>query len=150
MPLSPDFDRRFLLGVESMDQTHREFAELVDRLEAAEAAEFPELFRELARHTAAHFQAEERLMCECGFPAIAEHKGEHERILGLTMQMLSALGRGRSALARAFVTEQLPSWFEQHAATMDSALAARIKIQALGPAAAPVSLGPIADESTPD
>ncbi len=140
MSLSQDFDRRFLLGVPAMDDTHREFAELVDRLEGTDTVAFTERFQALVRHTADHFQNEERLMCECGFPAIAEHKGEHERILGQMMHMLTALKRGRTALARAFVTEQLPPWFEQHAATMDSALAARIKVQALGPAVAPVSL----------
>lgn len=122
-----DFDGRYLLGVEAMDSTHREFADLVNRLAAGSKADFASLFPELVSHTREHFAAEERLMEQCGFPAIAEHRGEHARVLGELERFAVQVEAGKSQLARAYVVEQIPQWFDLHAATMDSALAACLK-----------------------
>jgi hemerythrin len=127
MPIIEDFDARYLLGVDAMDVTHREFVGLVNRLAASDNAGFAAGFPELVAHTREHFAGEDRLMEACGFPAIAEHRAEHARVLGDLERLASKVVSGRARLARAYVVEQLPSWFDLHAATMDSALAARIK-----------------------
>lgn len=119
-------DARCALGVTEMDATHREFVAAVIELEAASAADFPALFRALAAHTRAHFDNESRLMRQCGFPAIAEHEGEHRRVLGEVDWMERMLGQGRIAPVRAYV-RALPDWFARHLATMDAALAACLK-----------------------
>jgi hemerythrin-like metal-binding protein len=119
----------YLLGNAGMDATHAEFAALVNRLAAVDGREFQALFLELLDHTGDHFGAEEALMADTGFPAIAEHRAEHRRVLG----ELRALGQravmGRITLAHSYVTQQLPGWFAVHAATMDSALAAHLAVQ---------------------
>lgn len=117
---------RHALGVTVMDATHQEFITGLAALIAASEADFPHLLQALAAHTREHFDNESRLMQECRFPAITEHEGEHQRILGQVAQMQRLLAQGRSAMARAWV-KSLPDWFEQHLATMDSALAACLK-----------------------
>ena len=62
-PLINPADRRYHLGVESMDATHQEFMALVNRLGTADDAQFSALFRQLLVHTAAHFEAENRPNC---------------------------------------------------------------------------------------
>lgn len=120
------WDERFTLGVAAMDATHGEFVALVDALAVADDAAFPGLFAELVEHSRRHFEHEGRLMKACRFPAIGEHHGEHLRVLGELAHFGRAVAAGRLRLARDYV-RGLPEWFVTHAATMDAALAARLK-----------------------
>lgn len=110
-----------------MDETHQEFIDLVNALSQADKASFINLFRQLNKHTAAHFSAEKRLMEETGFPAIREHKDEHLRVMGDLQRIGEKVAAGSVTLGRAYVREQLPAWFDLHAITMDSALAAHLR-----------------------
>ncbi|MEJ2693683.1 MAG: hemerythrin domain-containing protein [Candidatus Thiodiazotropha sp.] len=126
-PLIDDFEQRFLLHVTAMDETHREFVNLVNRMEATNKSEFASLFERLLKHTQAHFDAEQRMMEDSKFPATGEHRDDHLRVLGELSRFSQRVASGSTMLARAYVCEQLPGWFELHAQTMDSALAAHLK-----------------------
>ena len=115
------------LGVDSIDQQHIESIELINRVADAVGVEFVSLFTQLQQHLQQHFEDEDRLMQQSGFPATAEHKGEHHRVLGELSQFTRQLEKGRSMMARAYVKERLPGWFTLHITTMDSALAAHLK-----------------------
>jgi hemerythrin-like metal-binding protein len=117
----------YQLGYESMDQTHVEFIDLVNQLGPCSKQEFPELFKQLVHHTEQHFEAENELMEDSGFPAIREHQDEHARVLGEMHRFAKQLDKGSTMMARAYITERLPDWFDLHARTMDSALAAHLK-----------------------
>jgi hemerythrin-like metal-binding protein len=117
-------EARYSLGVEGMDVTHREFAQLAEALAKAGDEDFPVLFQELLDHTRLHFAEEGRLMRLCKFPPIAIHEAEHARVLGDLIQLNRHIQTGRLPLARAYVRSGLPEWFELHLATMDRALAA--------------------------
>jgi hemerythrin-like metal-binding protein len=121
-----DFEERYLLGIEAMDETHRELVDLVNRIAESDGDEFITLFQELVAHTRTHFAAEETMMAETRFPAIAEHKGDHARVLGELDRFAARLAPGRTRLAKAYVRDQVPAWFDLHARTMDSALAAHL------------------------
>ena len=121
------FEQRYLLGISTMDDTHREFVDLVNRLGVATKAEFIQLFAELFTHTQTHFEQENRLMEVSGFPAIREHTDEHQRILGELNRFSEKVSTGSIMMGKAYVTQQLPQWFDLHAKTMDSALAAHLK-----------------------
>lgn len=127
--LIEDFERRYLLGLPEMDDTHREFVDLVNRLGEADKASFIPLFDELAKHTEAHFSAEDKLMEDSAFPAIREHRDEHQRVLGELARFGQRVATGSVLMGRAYITQQLPKWFDLHAVTMDSALAAHLKVQ---------------------
>lgn len=127
MALIPNFEERFLLGVPAMDRNHREFVDLLERMAAARDAAFAYLYPELVQHTHAHFAAEEVMMRESRFGLIAEHRQEHQRVLGEMDWFGRHLRQGRTNLVRIYVTEQLPDWFAQHAIGLDSALASHIK-----------------------
>lgn len=120
----------YILGISTMDNTHFEFIDLVNQLGAAEnKAHFIELFQKFFEHTNAHFEAENQLMQQTGFPAIHEHMGEHLRVLGEMNRLSVRVKNGSTLMARSYIEEHLPEWFTLHAATMDSALAAHIKAQ---------------------
>ncbi len=126
MPLIDDFESRFVLGVPAMDRSHREMVEMLNRMDGAADADFVYLFHDLLSHTRAHFASEEVLMAQTRFPATSEHKSEHARVLGELTRFAGHLVGPRLNLARAYVRGQIPSWFAQHALTMDSALAAHL------------------------
>lgn len=121
------FDQRFKLDLPQMDDTHSEFVDLVNRLADANREEFASLFKNLAEHTQSHFDSEQQMMEESHFPAIAEHISDHQRILGELARFGKRVAAGSTTMARAYVSEQLPNWFELHIQTMDSALAAHLK-----------------------
>ncbi len=127
MPVIDEFDARFQLGVSFMDQTHREFVQRLARLEHASAHDFPLLFRDLVEHTTLHFSTEEAAMTSSAFPATAEHREEHARVLGEMHRIAERVAGGRTAFARAYLRDRLPEWFTLHAVTMDSALATHLQ-----------------------
>lgn len=124
--LIEDFDRRYLLGLPEMDDTHRQFVDIVNTMGEADKAGFIPLFEVLTKHTKAHFAAEERLMEASSFPATGEHREEHRRILGELERFGKRVAAGSILMGRAYVIQQLPRWFDLHAITMDSALAAHL------------------------
>lgn len=124
------FEERYLLGVPEMDDTHRDFVELVNQLEYADKTEFITLFDKLLAHTEAHFESENALMRASSFPAIREHMDEHQRVLSELRRINDRVKEGSTLIGRAYSTEQLPGWFNLHAITMDSALAAHLKLHA--------------------
>ncbi len=110
-----------------MDSVHGEFIALANAAAQADQARFGERFERLLEHARTHFEREEQRMIETGFPALHEHRADHQRVLG----DLSAIGhrmvRGKLALGRADVREPLPGWFALHAAARGSALAAHLR-----------------------
>ncbi len=122
---------QYVLGMTDMDQTHRQFVVLVNLMHAADKIAFMELFPRLLLHTELHFRKEHEQMKLSRFPALAEHHADHERILGQLARFAERVKQGRLTMARAFVSEQLPDWFHTHIATMDSALAAHLKLVTL-------------------
>ena len=125
-------DARHTLGMDEMDNTHREFIAQVAALIAADNAEFPALFQALVNHTREHFAAEGQLMRASKYKGLPEHESEHHRVLGELQQLNRTLKRGHLPLVRAYVKEGLPEWFDTHLAMMDAALAMHLKKQPLG------------------
>jgi len=122
-------EARHTLGMEEIDNTHREFITQVDALISADNAEFPALFQALVTHTREHFMAEGKLMRESKYRGLPEHEAEHHRVLGELQQLNRTLKRGHLPLVRAYVKEGLPEWFDTHLAMMDGALAMHLKKQ---------------------
>lgn len=120
-------DSHFRLGIDTMDDTHIEFVELVNAIDMAEGEEFIRLFDELIDHTREHFDRENELMIESGFPALTEHQSEHARVLGELEKFGQRVHKGLIAFGRNYLRGSLAQWFPLHAATMDSALAAHLK-----------------------
>ncbi len=113
----------------SMNDTHREEVELVNQLGIlleqglqgnADNADITEKFDEWAEHTRAHFERENRLMQEHGFPPYLVHSGEHARMLAVIedQQKQWAENKDIEALAH-FVFVDWTRWFDMHVNSMD-------------------------------
>ena len=127
MKLAIDTAATLQMGDPTMDRTHGEFVDLLNRLNSADKSTFMALFAELLEHTENHFAAENSRMQESGFPAIREHRDEHQRVLGEMTHFAHKVATGSWQLGRAYVRDSLPAWFRLHLLTMDSALAAHLR-----------------------
>ncbi|AJE19523.1 hemerythrin HHE cation-binding protein [Azotobacter chroococcum] len=121
------FQDSYALGDEAIDHTHREFLELCLAAANATGPEFAEAFKALFEHTSHHFADEEAKMQASGYPAFGEHRANHQRILGDMDRFCQRAAAGRAQMARAWLNDSLPAWFDLHAKTMDSALVVHLR-----------------------
>ncbi len=121
------FEQRLLIDNPVIDQIHREFVDLVNRLGKADDEALPGLFETLIQHTRAHFDTEQRLMEASRFPAIGKHWSEHQRVLTEMVEFGRQIASGPPHPDRAYLRERLPQWFEEHVLNMDSVLAIHLR-----------------------
>ncbi len=111
-----------------MDDTHREF---VDALNAVDAARGQGLaaalvaLQGLIAHSEAHFGQEDRWMAELGFDPATCHPAQHRQIIEVLHEVQRRLQReGEAALGLIdAMVPALAEWFPMHAQSMDAGLA---------------------------
>lgn len=116
------WEDRYLLGYGPMDDTHREFVELVDALLTVDDSQLEKTLAEFARHAVTHFEQENAWMETDGFPARDCHVDEHNKVLESVRDVQKLLAEGDTAVVRELAVA-LKDWFPGHADYMDSALA---------------------------
>ena len=114
------------LGLSFMDDTHREFVDLLARCEAAGDAALPSLWDELVAHTADHFGREDEWMLATGFASGNCHSTQHNVVLQVLREGAARAQQGDLEPIRQ-MTVELAAWFPQHAQTMDAALALHLR-----------------------
>jgi len=116
------------LDLPLMDDTHREFVDLVTQLESASDDTLLPTWNALIDHTEAHFGQEDRWMAATHFASGNCHAVQHKVVL-LTLReaaRLVAEGSEKPTLLRR-LTQELAAWFPQHAQSMDAALALHLR-----------------------
>ncbi len=116
-----------------MNDVHAEEAELVNALnELIERQkngedlqpQIDQAMSDWVEHTEAHFERENRLMREYGFPAYAIHSEEHDRALAAVHLLQKAWTDNRDIHVLAeHVQINWPQWFQRHISTMDTVTA---------------------------
>lgn len=112
----------FLLGHARLDETHREFVAVVDRMLTCSDADFPAAMRAFIVHAEAHFGDEKAMMEATGFPATDCHVDDHNAVYSSALEVEPLVLAGNIEIGRAFAAE-LARWFPSHADYLDSALA---------------------------
>jgi len=115
------------LDLDFMDDTHREFVDLLVATESADDSQVLARFEELITHTEGHFGSEDQWMKDTHFSSSNCHAMQHDVVLQV---MREGLKRGREQgdlkLVRQMAHE-IGIWFPQHAQTMDAALAQHLR-----------------------
>ena len=114
----------YLLGYGPMDDTHREFVEVVQRLSTCADADLEKNLAEFRAHAEAHFDMENRWMRDTEFPPRDCHIDEHAAVMGSVKEVQELLANGNLkhvGIARGLIAE-LINWFPGHAIHLDSAL----------------------------
>lgn len=125
MPALPWSDG-LVLGLSFMDDTHKEFVELLARCEECDDVLLPALWDALIAHTADHFGREDEWMLATGFAAGNCHATQHKVVLQVLREGAALAKQGDLAPVRQMIRE-LAAWFPQHAQTMDAALALHLR-----------------------
>lgn len=115
----------YLLGYEPMDETHREFVDVLQAMQACSDTEFLPQLQAFKSHCESHFGQEQRWMEETQMPGRQCHIDEHAAVSKSVNDVLALLCTESSAhhvaIGRSMATE-LGRWFPFHADHMDSAL----------------------------
>lgn len=117
-------NKKHLLHMPSMDETHREFVELFNNIDIHSNNSFKDNMLKVLHHTKRHFEKEEILMDRYGYPRKKEHKDEHNKVLS---EMAYFLEISRSVfglkMLKSYYIQKLPEWFDLHLMNMDRDLA---------------------------
>lgn len=112
----------FLLGHARLDETHREFVAVVDRMLTCADADLAGAVSAFVVHAEAHFADEKAMMEATGFPATDCHVDDHNAVFASAQEVEALVLAGNIEIGRAFAAE-LARWFPSHADYLDSALA---------------------------
>lgn len=121
----------YLLGYQPMDETHREFVDLVDAMLAASDERFASLLDRFAAHATGHFELERQWMEGSHFPATQCHVDEHGAVMKSVEQVRAVVAAGNVDEGRRLARE-LAKWFPGHADYMDASLAQWMVKQSTG------------------
>jgi len=116
----------FSVGIEEVDHEHRELIELIRSLQqdlqaGADADKVIDVLGEIYNQIAAHFALEEKMMRKTRYPALADHKEDHETLLDDLRDIMDEV-EDDGVLDEAQLTDDLDRWFSDHFKTHDAKL----------------------------
>jgi hemerythrin-like metal-binding protein len=114
-----------VLNQPRMDDTHREFVEHLQAVEAAleaPAEQWLARYDLMVQHTEAHFAQEEQWMAAMGFDMENCHARQHAGVLQALREVRAQLAQKADAEVARQLTVELAQWFTLHARSMDAAL----------------------------
>ncbi len=114
------------LNLPLMDETHREFVDLLAGVTRAGDDALLPAWDRLIDHTQGHFDQEDRWMSDAGFASAHCHMTQHKVVLQVMREGARRGLGGDLALVRQMASE-LALWFPQHAQSMDAALALHMR-----------------------
>jgi hemerythrin len=111
------------VGVQAMDDQHAIMMDTMNELRlllvgGARPAAADELLKKLIEFTRMHFWSEEQLLEQHGFPGLAGHRAEHQRLLAQLQESVRRLQRGE-AVHRGDLLCFLHDWFVGHVEGLD-------------------------------
>lgn len=106
------------VGVEVLDEDHRNLVDLINRYLAAITEDdlllIHDVFRELERYTHYHFAREEALMAQCGFSGLDAHKRKHEVLTNRLRDLFEDVMWDSRIAADGEVRTFMESWLMEH------------------------------------
>lgn len=117
----------FETGVPAVDYEHRELIDLINRTysdleQAADRDSVLDFLGEIYAKISAHFALEERIMKDCGYDQLADHKADHERLLDEIRDIMDMAETTPQQSFHDTLARQLNSWFTEHFKTKDARL----------------------------
>lgn len=126
------------LELPQMDDTHREFVDLLATVQAADDTELLTHWNTLVAHTIEHFGQEDRWMRETGYASGNCHAVQHQVVLQVMREGATRAAEGDLPLLR-LIAGELAQWFPQHAQSMDAGLAMHLRSVGHDPATGQVA-----------
>jgi hemerythrin len=119
------WEDRFFTGITQIDEHHLHLVSLLntayqDFLNQAAPKRLNQLFYELIDYATYHFSAEEQLMAQQAYPAMAKHMEEHQRFAERVVEMHRDYLDNRPIFLE--ILTFLKTWLESHILHSDGAL----------------------------
>jgi len=121
------------VGLESMNETHREEVELINQLGSlldqeiqrhVDETSITKTLHTWVEHTRLHFTRENELMQKYGFPALAVHSNEHSQEFARIEELEQQWYEKKEIEPLAdYIFNLWPRWFDNHVRTMDNVTA---------------------------
>ena len=121
-----EWNETLVLDQGLMDDTHREFIELLNRLGDAPDETMLSVLDEFIKHTEEHFAQEQRWMEQMTFPPLTCHAREHDGVLETAREVRRRVAAGETRFGHV-LARAVAEWFSNHAASMDNVLALYMK-----------------------
>ena len=121
-----EWNERLVLDRGVMDDTHREFIGLLNRLADAPEADMLAVLDKFIAHTEAHFAQEQLWMEQMSFPPAECHAREHDGVLEVAREVRVRAAAGETGFGPV-LAQAVAQWFANHAASMDNVLALYMK-----------------------
>lgn len=118
-----EWDERYSVGVEELDEQHKQLFRILDALFESEQAavdsrEILNVLAELREYAALHFATEERYMAEWGYPDLANHKWAHAQYRKKVDELCSG-GATDPDTVLSNMIEFLYTWLSVHILSCD-------------------------------
>ena len=108
-----EWNDRYVTGHAEMDAQHRHLFVLINSMMLANTVDdIKPLLMQLYRHTREHFQQEEELIRNKGFPGLAGHIDGHNRLLSRLNALSAEVGRG--VFNKAELVTLVSEWVVNH------------------------------------
>lgn len=117
--------RRFLtwqdsysVGIATLDEDHKRLLHLINQLQTAahyqtDASYEREAFDALVDYTKTHFQREEALMEQYGYPGLEEHRQQHQQMVAKIAELQAAYQQDREGTIEGTI-RYLRTWLVKH------------------------------------
>ena len=127
------------LGLPCMDDTHREFMDLLAVVATTPDEDLLWVWHQLIVHTEAHFAQEDRWMLATRFASGNCHSLQHKLVLKVLREGQARGEAGDLQYIREMAAE-LGLWFLEHTQSMDAALALHVRRIGFDPASGLVAI----------
>ena len=117
-----------------MDETHREFIELLNRLADAPDDSMLAVLDEFIEHTEEHFAQEPHWMEQLTYPPRTCHVREHDGVREPAREVRRRVAAGETRFGLV-LAKAVAEWFAGHAGSMDHVLALYMKEKGYDPSA---------------
>lgn len=118
----PVFSDELVLGNQRLDDTHREFMQLLRSSFMATDSNRLDRFQKLLAHTVEHFGAEDRWMLATGMNDDNCHSKDHSMILETMREVERRAVEDGDLSFIPIMNQALAQWFPEHAQTKDAGL----------------------------
>ena len=128
------------LGLDVMDETHREFVALLKLVDQAAESDLLPAWQRVVDHTQDHFDREDQWMLSTGFSSSNCHTMQHQVVLQVMREVANRMQQSNDRAMLREMSQQLGEWFLHHAQSMDAALALHLRTAGFDPLTGVVSM----------
>ena len=127
-----EWNENLIIDQGIMDDTHREFIELLNRVADAPEESMLAALDEFIRHSEEHFAQEQRWMEQMTYPPLTCHVKEHDGVLETSHEVRRRVAAGETRFGQV-LARAVAEWFANHASSMDHVLALYMKEKGYDP-----------------